>query len=62
MEVISSRLAIETLEYLHDLLSEPDQKERRGHIKAMIEAYRANENKEQRANQTSSSPYVPPGL
>ena len=65
MELISSRIAIETLEYLHDLLSQPEHKERRGHIRAMIEAYRAsevNEKEAQSIKKTTINHYIPPGL
>ncbi len=64
MEDINRRLAIETLEYLHDMLDQPEHEERRGHVKAMIAAFRAGEKEAQGLKQATVSPYpyIPPGL
>ncbi len=62
MEDINRRLAIETLEYLHDMLDQPEHEERRGHVKAMIEDFRANEKEAQSLKQATIKTYIPPGL
>ncbi len=53
---ISLRARIETLEYLHDLLDNPAQEERRHNVRVMIDAYRVQEKKERRDTHISGQP------